>query len=163
MPKHDYLADPEIMNKWLRWLESGQKWFEDRNSYMCYPLDIDYKRYVQIIDEDKKDNNKTFSDLSIRANTLRKHEHLLHNEYPNKEGFHAQIRGYYKYLLDTSNPDLKFKPRKITNPWNETILADSPHIIDGNFRVGFESEKKNTTKKAKPLTKTQRKQITNYY
>lgn len=163
MPKYHYLADPEIMNKWLRWLESGQKRFEDRNSYMCYPLDIDYKGYTQAINYDKKDSNKTFSDLLIRANTLNKHEHIVHNEYPNKEGFHARLRGYYTYPLDTFNPDLKFKPRKITDHWSETIVADSPHIIDGNFRVGFESEKKNNTKKAKSLTKTQRKQIKNYY
>lgn len=163
MTKHHYLADPEQMQRWLRFIDSRQKWFEDLNSYMFYPLDIDYKEYVQIIDHDKRDKNKTFSDLSIRANTLRKHENLLHDDYPTQEGFHARLRGHYTYPLDTSNPDLKFKPRKITNPWNETILADSPHFVDGNFRIGFESEKKNTTKKTKPLTKTQRKQITNYY
>lgn len=163
MPKHHYLADPEQMQRWLRFIDSTQKRFEDRNSYMCYPLDIDYKGYTQAINYDKKDSNKTFSDLLIRSNTLNKHEHIGHNEYPNKEGFHAQIRNHLTYPLDTFNPDLKFKPRKITNPWNETIIADSPNIIDGNFRVGFESEKKNTKKKAKPLTKTQRKQITNYY
>ena len=163
MPKKNYLSNTEIMNKWLRWIESNQKWFEDRNSYMCSPLDIDYKNYNQIIDYDKRDSRKTFSDISIRINTLHKHAHLVWDENPTIEGYHAEIKSKKPQYYWAFNPDLKFKPRKITNPWNETIIADSPNIIDGKFRVGFESEKKNNTKKAKPLTKTQRKQITNYY
>ena len=165
MPKYHYLADSEQMQRWLRYTESRQKWFEDLNSYMFSPLDIDYKekKYHQNLNYDKKNSNKTFSDLFIRANTLHKHADLLHDERPIKDGFHAQIRNHLTYPSDTFNPDLKFKPRKITNPWNETIIADSPPIVDGNFRVGFESEKKNTTKKVKPLTKSQRKQIKNYY
>lgn len=163
MPKKNYLSNTEFMNKWLRWLESNQKWFEDLNSYMCRPLDIEYKNYNQIIDYDKRDMNRTFSEISIRTNVLRDHDDILQPDDDQEQGFHLKIKDKKPRYHWTFNPDLKFKPRKITNPWNETIVADSHNIIDGNFRVGFDSEKKNTKKKNKPLTKTQRKQITNHY